>query len=171
MTPPREDNRSRDAAGFAHAANDVEDEPKETKHSPARQIFLRWIKFNAVGGIGIVVQLAALAILRSWLKLNYLLATAIAVEIAVLHNFVWHERFTWADRPPSHLTHSLIRLAKFNATNGAVSIVGNLLLMRLLVGRFKLNYVLSNCAAIAVCSLLNFLLGDRFVFESPANPV
>jgi putative flippase GtrA len=95
-----------------------------------------------------------------------LLATAIAVEIAVLHNFVWHERFTWADRPPSRLAHSLIRLAKFNATNGAVSIVGNLLLMRLVVGQFRFNYVLSNCAAIAICSLLNFLLGDRFVFES-----
>jgi putative flippase GtrA len=134
--------------------------------SQANRTFLRWIKFNAVGAIGIVVQLAALAILRSWLKLNYLLATAIAVEIAVLHNFIWHERFTWADRPPARLTHSLIRLAKFNATNGAVSIVGNLLLMRLLVGQLKFNYVLSNCVAIAVCSLLNFLLGDRFVFES-----
>jgi len=134
--------------------------------SQTNRTFLRWIKFNAVGAIGIVVQLAALAILRSWLKLNYLLATAIAVEIAVLHNFIWHERFTWADRPPARLTHSLIRLAKFNATNGAVSIVGNLLLMRLLVGQLKFNYVLSNCVAIAVCSLLNFLLGDRFVFES-----
>ncbi len=173
MTPPREreNDRSRDAATSAHASNDAEDEPRKKKHSPARQTFLRWLKFNAVGGIGIVVQLATLAILRSWLKLNYLLATAIAVEIAVLHNFVWHERFTWADRPPSRRTHSLIRLAKFNATNGAVSIVGNLLLMRLLVGRFKLNYVLSNCVAIAICSLLNFLLGDRFVFETPANPV
>jgi putative flippase GtrA len=138
--------------------------------SQTNRTFLRWIKFNTVGGIGIVVQLAALAILRSWLKLNYLLATGVAVEIAVLHNFIWHERFTWADRPPSRLTHSLTRLAKFNATNGAVSIGGNLLLMRLLVGQFNFNYVLSNCLAIAICSLLNFLLGDRFVFETPANP-
>jgi len=130
-----------------------------------RQTFFRWLKFNTVGGIGIVVQLAALAVFRSWLKMNYLLATGLAVEIAVLHNFLWHERFTWADRPATRPLHSLIRLAKFNATNGAVSIAGNLLLMRLLVGKFKFNYVASNCAAIAVCSLVNFLLGDRFVFE------
>jgi putative flippase GtrA len=169
MTPPPQDGCSRAAAPAAEVSSKAEGEIEKTKPNPARHTFLRWIKFNAVGGIGIIVQLVALAIFRSWLKLNYLLATGIAVEIAVLHNFVWHERFTWADRPPLRLTHSLIRLAKFNATNGAVSIAGNLLLMRLLVGRFKLNYIFSNCVAIAVCSLLNFLLGDRLVFETSAN--
>ncbi|MFZ0798969.1 MAG: GtrA family protein [Terriglobales bacterium] len=130
-----------------------------------RRTFFRWLKFNTVGGIGIVVQLAALAFFRSWLRLDYLLATGLAVEIAVIHNFLWHERFTWADRPAVRPVHSLIRLAKFNASNGAVSIVGNLLLMRLLVGKLKFNYVASNCVAIAACSLLNFLLGDHFVFQ------
>jgi hypothetical protein len=33
--------------------------------------------------------------------------------------------------------NSLVRLAKFNASNGAVSIVGNLLLMRLMVGNLS----------------------------------
>ena len=56
--------------------------------------FVRWDKFSAVGGIGIGVQLAALTIFRSWLKLEYLLATGLTVEIAVIHNFLWHERFT-----------------------------------------------------------------------------
>ncbi|MGZ4845818.1 MAG: GtrA family protein [Candidatus Angelobacter sp.] len=130
---------------------------------------LRWVKFNAVGGIGIGVQLAALAVLRSWLKLDYLLATGLAVEIAVIHNFLWHERYTWADRPARRPVQSLVRLAKFNASNGAVSIVGNLLLMRLLVGELKLNYVVSNLLAIVVCSLVNFLASDRFVFEARSS--
>jgi putative flippase GtrA len=128
------------------------------------------VKFNLVGGIGIAVQLAALAIFRSWVKLDYLWATGLAVEIAVLHNFLWHVRFTWADRPPRRWTHSLFRLAKFNASNGAVSIVGNLLLMRLLVGQLKFNYVVANLLAIVVCSLVNFVLGDRFVFDAEEQP-
>jgi putative flippase GtrA len=119
--------------------------------------------------LGINVQLAALAVFRSWLELDYLLATGLAVEIAVIHNFLWHERFTWADRPATRPVQSLLRLAKFNASNGAVSIVGNLLLMRLLVGEVKLNYVASNLIAIVLCSLVNFVLGDRFVFEAEAN--
>jgi len=129
----------------------------------------RWFKFNAVGGVGIVVQLAALAVLRSWLKLDYLVATGLAVEIAVIHNFLWHERFTWADRPVRRPMQSLVRLAKFNASNGAISMVGNLGLMRLLVGEVKLNYVVANLIAIVVCSLVNFLLSDRFVFDAGAN--
>ena len=72
-----------------------------------RRTVLRWIKFNAVGGIGIGVQLGALAALRSWLKLDYLLATGLAVEIAVVHNFLWHERYTWADRPATRPMQSL----------------------------------------------------------------
>jgi putative flippase GtrA len=110
------------------------------------------------------VQLAALAVFRSWLKLDYLLATGLAVEIAVIHNFLWHERYTWADRPAARPWQSLVRLAKFNGSNGAVSLVGNLLLMRQMVGECKLNYVAANVVAIIVCSLVNFLLGDRFVF-------
>jgi putative flippase GtrA len=135
-----------------------------------KQTVLRWVKFNAVGGIGIVVQLAALAFLRSFLKLDYLPATGLAVELAVIHNFLLHVRFTWADRPASRWAQSLVRLAKFNASNGAVSLAGNLVLMRLLVGEMKLNYVVANLVAIVVCSLVNFLLGDRFVFVPETNP-
>src|SRR5260370_9902492 len=135
------------------------------KPSEARQCFLRWIKFNFVGGVGIAVQLAALAFLRSWFKLDYLLATGLAVELAVIHNFLWHVRFTWADRPASRWAQSLVRLAKFNLSNGAVSIVGNLVLMRLLVGELKFNYVPSNGFAIALFCLVNFLFTDRFAFD------
>jgi putative flippase GtrA len=142
--------------------------PRLSRPSEARQRLSRWMKFNAVGGIGIVVQLAALALLRSLLKLDYLLATGLAVEIAVIHNFLWHERFTWADRPAARPVQSLVRLVKFNASNGAVSIVGNLVLMRLLVGELEFNYVVSNLVAIVVCSLANFLLSDRFVFDASA---
>jgi putative flippase GtrA len=130
----------------------------------------RWAKFNFVGGVGIGVQLGALTILHSWLQVDYLLATVVAVEIAVIHNFFWHERFTWVDRPARGPVQSFVRFVKFNACNGAVSIIGNLVLMRLLVGELKFNYVASNLFAIVVCSLVNFLLGDRFVFEAEERP-
>jgi putative flippase GtrA len=137
-------------------------------------IFLRWLKFNLVGLIGIGVQLVALAVFRSLLQLNYLLATALAVETAVLHNFLWHQRFTWADRGSAGPMQALLRLAKFNASNGAVSILANLILMRVLVGEFGVNYVVANLIAVTVCSIVNFLLSDRFVFERESevgNPI
>ncbi len=124
----------------------------------------RWLKFNLVGAIGIGVQLGMLAALRT-LDVNYLVATALAVEAAVVHNFIWHERFTWADRASVTLRQSLWRLLRFNLTTGAVSIGGNLMLMRLLVGQAHLHYLLANIITIASCGLLNFLVSDRVVFR------
>ena len=124
-----------------------------------------WLKFNAVGAIGIVVQLVALAILKSLLHLEYLLATALAVEIAVLHNFIWHQRWTWAERAGTPWA----RLVRFNLSTGAVSIAANLLFMRLLVGQFHVRYLLANLSSIAAASLANFLLSDLLVFRAPSS--
>ncbi len=60
--------------------------------------FIRWGKFNVVGAMGMVVQLAALALFSRLAPGHYLYASAAAVELAVLHNFVWHVRYTWRDR-------------------------------------------------------------------------
>jgi putative flippase GtrA len=149
--------------------NDISSRFAVLSSQRSSRAFFRWLKFNFVGGVGIAVQLAALALFRSALDLDYMLATALAVETAVIHNFLWHERFTWADRPALGFAHTLLRLAKFNAANGGVSIVGNLLLMRLLVGGLSMNYVAANLIAIGVCSVVNFLLSDRFVFGREAN--
>lgn len=127
---------------------------------------LRWCKFNMVGAIGIGVQFAALFLLKSVLRFDYMLATAIAVEAAVVHNFVWHEQFTWVDRVQASWRQSLSRFLLFNMTTGAVSILGNLALMKVLVGFGRLNYLLANAIAIALCSLANFLVSETWVFES-----
>ena len=133
------------------------------------RITLRWLKFNAVGGLGIAVQLAVLLGLKSGFHLSYLLATALAVEAAVLHNFLWHERYTWADRVRPSWRKSLPRLLRFNFTTGAVSILGNLLMMKLMVDLVHVNYLVANGVAIMVCSLLNFLVSEEWVFESEAK--
>jgi putative flippase GtrA len=126
---------------------------------------LRWLKFNLVGGLGVAVQLAGLLALKSGLHLNYLLATALAVEMAVVHNFLWHERFTWADRVQPSWQGSLPRLLRFNLATGGVSIAGNLALMKLMVSLGHVHYLIANGIAVALCSLLNFLVSEEWVFE------
>ena len=128
-------------------------------------MLLRWLKFNFVGGLGIGVQLAALWLFVSVLRINYLIATAAAVEIAVLHNFVWHEQFTWKDRSGGPIRLMLLRMLRFHIGNGLISIVGNLLLMKLLVGGFGWNYIVANIVTIGICSVANFLAAELFVFR------
>ena len=135
----------------------------------SRHTFVRWLKLNAVGGLGIVVQLTTLALLISGAKINYLLATALAVEAAVLHNFIWHERYTWADRRSVTSVQVAARLLRFNLSNGLISIAGNLLLMRLFAGQFHLPYLVANVLTIACCALLNFAAADRLVFSKPGE--
>ena len=194
--------------------------PANSPELKSTSTFIRWCKFNLVGGMGIVVQFAALFLLKGALHFNYLLATAIAVEAAVVHNFVWHEQFTWVDRVSPHpfkeetirmnaetsrirrrlqasrknsnlasplgaaetdptfsascsaaagtaerYRQSLRRLLRFNLTNGTVSILGNLALMKVMVGEGHMNYLLANAIAITLCSLANFLVSDAWVFE------
>ena len=140
--------------------------PQTSQHSARRQLGWRWLKFNLVGAIGIGVQLAMLWMLVHVLNWNYLGATVLAVETSVLHNFVWHCRFTWADRSKGIWRDVAGRLLQFNLTNGAVSIVGNVILMRVLAGVWGVPVLVANVASIALCSLANFLLSETVVFRA-----
>ena len=131
----------------------------------------QWFKFNAVGVIGTLVQLSMLTLLVALLgKTYYLLWTVMAVETAILHNFVWHVKWTWTDRMTSvtadnrNIRKIVSTLLRFNLSTGAVSIIGNLMLMRAFVGGMGVNFIVANLASIATCSLINFILSDRFVF-------
>ena len=125
-----------------------------------------WIKFNTVGVLGFGLQSGALFVLTHGVpRVSYLAATAVAVELAVLNNFVWHQRWTWKDRPSTTRRATLRRLAKFNITSGLVSMVGNLMLMGILVGRLGLPVTGANVVSVATCSICSFVLADRIAFD------
>lgn len=132
-------------------------------------LFVRAARFNAVGAAGIVVQLAALWLLTHAAHVNYLWATAIAVTAAVLHNFAWHWWWTWRDRTGGAAV--LPALARFAAANGMVSGVTNLGIMATLVPGARLDPVAANAIAIALAGVLNFALGETFVFRELRSSV
>ena len=156
-------------AGGPLASSAVREEPISAPSAPCRPggptgTGSRFLKFNGVGAIGFALQLGLLALLLR-LGVHYLVATAVAVELTLLHNFTWHEWWTWRDRPanariPSTALPSgrVTRVWRFHALNGVVSLAGNLVLMRLLVGLFDVPPV-------PACALVNFRLSDRFVFR------
>lgn len=122
-------------------------------------------RFGLVGLLGAGLQLLSLYLLTKGLHLRQVVAAPMAVEIAVLHNFLWHERFTWRERKVTGLASRAIRLWRFHAANGFVSLFGNTLLIYCFVERLKLPVLPSTIGAIGLCSLLNFLLADRWVFR------
>ena len=129
--------------------------------------FVRCCKFNLVGAVGMIFQLGVLAALNRAVPRHYLVATAASIELTLLHNFIWHLRFTWRDRRESGTIPG--KLIRFHAANGVVSMVGNLGLMRLLVREAHLRVLFSNVIAILVCSMVNFWLSHRWAFASESS--
>jgi len=122
---------------------------------------VRFGKFGAVGIVGAAVQVVLFAVLTRWLPAAG--AAAIAVELTVLHNFVWHERLTWRDRTAAGVWR---RLWRFHAANGLVSIVGNAAAVWALTGA-GVPALAAQGAAIAVCAPVNFWVADRWVWGRP----
>jgi putative flippase GtrA len=125
-------------------------------------LFARWMRFSAGGTYGFLLQLFALMVIANWLPLAW--ATAVAVEIAVVHNFIWHELYTWNDRHVSGGRALAGRFVRFQVSNGLISLAGNVLLTTLLHDRFKIPAVIANTIAIGACAVFNFAASEWLVF-------
>ena len=130
----------------------------------------RFLRFNLVGIIGIAVQLITLALLSRALPAHYLLTSTLAVELTILHNFVWHLHYTWPAESRPRLRDALTRLLRFHLSNGLISLAGNLALTRLFVHSAHLPVVFANALTIACCGLANFLLAHHWVFLTRSAP-
>ena len=126
--------------------------------------FVRWGKFNLVGAMGAVVQLAALALLNRMAPGHYLCATAAAIELTLLHNFAWHLHYTWRDRRDN--SARITQLVRFHLSNGLVSMLGNLALMRILVHGAHLPVVAANAIAIRCWSVVKICFGNNRAFAA-----
>ena len=86
-------------------------------YSPLFKVFL---KFGAVGGSGVIVNLLCLAL---FIKLGFSdsIASALAIEISIVSNFILNELWTFRDRI-SDKTHYFQRAFKFQT----VSLIGAL---------------------------------------------
>ncbi|HEX7087970.1 MAG TPA: GtrA family protein [Vicinamibacterales bacterium] len=122
--------------------------------------------FIAVGLLGFILQVAVLDGLVSHAGLPYPLAVALAVELAILHNFAWHERWTWRDRHEPGFVAVAGRLVRFNTATALTSIAGNLLVTMALVEWLRVPVIPAGIAAVGLMSVLNFTLTDRVVFRT-----
>lgn len=119
--------------------------------------------FLVVGAFGFVLQIALLQMLLTVWNWSYLPATVLAVEAAVLHNFLWHERWTWRDR--RHLAADrLASLLRFHISNGLTSIIGNAIVTTAGVELLHVPPVIANVVAVIAISVVNYLAADRWVF-------
>src|SRR5260370_13685656 len=146
-----------------HVANLYRAEtPRRVPATQFQPKLLRWLKFNAVGVAGFALQLGLLWVFTRVCGIHYLLATTLAVEIAVLHNFVWHELWTWRGLAAADRWRRLVR---FHLANGFVSIASNVMLTWMLKDGLHLPLLVANAGAVVMTALLNFALAAVWVFQ------
>jgi putative flippase GtrA len=119
-----------------------------------------------VGTLGTAVQLLAVACFSRLTPGHHLAATAAGLELSLVHNFFWHEHYTWRERDVALSRGS--RLLRFHLANGLISLAGNLTLVALFV-RFDVNLIAANLTAICLCAGLNYSIGNNWVFREAAR--
>jgi putative flippase GtrA len=125
----------------------------------------KWLRFNAIGTMGVGVQLILLLVLTKLFHIHYLVATMLAVECAIIHNFFWHQQWTWKENATQTKMDALRRFLKFNTSSGTVSIVGNVGVTAALMQVVHLPLMICNILAIGACNIANFLFANNFVFQ------
>ncbi len=113
----------------------------------------RAVKFAIVGLTGVLVNLGILWLLHGQLGLHDLVAVPIAVELSILSNFFFNDRFTFHDRRHDHF---LERLAKFNAVS-LLALAINFTAYALLTRGFGMDYLVAQLIAIVVAFGANYL--------------
>jgi len=116
-------------------------------------------KFAVVGASGAVLNTAVLYALYEWLRMPLLGASAVAVEIAVVSNFLLNDRWTFGARSPA-----LRRFVKFNVSSLA-GVTVNVLAVRVFTG-LGLHLVLANLVGIALGFAVNFALSSSWVWAT-----
>lgn len=127
------------------------------------------VRWAAVGVLGFVVQSVVLWTLVRLVLMPLPVATALAVASAVVHNYCWHERWTWADRSARGALERIVRFGKFCGVAGFLSVLGNAWLTTMVASWWDDSILIANLTAVLTLAVANWLLADSFVFAPRAG--
>ena len=125
--------------------------------------FLRLIKFSIVGVIGAGINTGFLWFLTDFVGLFYLVSSAVAIEIAIIIQFLMNDRWTFKERKTTLARQFIKRILKSNLwrSGGLVVNIGILYLFTEYMGVY---YLLSNIFGIICAFLLNYILESRLTW-------
>jgi dolichol-phosphate mannosyltransferase len=131
--------------------------------SAAWREWKRIFKFGIVGISGIVVNLGILFLLVEFFGLNKDLASPIAIEFAILNNFIWNDLWTFGSVENQKVSGRWHRLVAFNMVSvGGAAINYGIFLV--LTSWFAVYYLAAQFIGILVAFVWNFLINRRITW-------
>ncbi len=125
--------------------------------------FLRLTKFSIVGVIGAGINTWFLWLFTDVVGLYYLYSSAIAIEIAIILQFLMNDRWTFKEQKTMHVEQFVKRIIKSNIwRSGGLAV--NIGVLYFLTEYLGVYYLLSNIAGIICSFLLNYLFESRLTW-------
>jgi dolichol-phosphate mannosyltransferase len=117
----------------------------------------RFLRFAAVGLSGLVVDMGALYLLFDVLGMGLTRSAILAAELAIINNFVWNDRWTFADLSQKQRSKRMTikRFLKFNVIC-VMGLILKVLLLNFFFNGLHLSPYVANFLAIAVVTFWNF---------------
>ncbi len=117
----------------------------------------RFLRFGFVGLSGVVIDMGLLYLFHSVWGFALTRSAIFAAEFAILNNFFWNDRWTFADVAQQQRSPGKVfkRLLKFNLVC-LMGLVLKVLLLNILFNGLGVNAYLANLVAIAIVTVWNF---------------
>jgi dolichol-phosphate mannosyltransferase len=125
--------------------------------------FERITRFASVGALGTVLNLAIMAALMS-ADIHYVLAALVAIEITIVTNFLFGERFVFRDQRAGGRP-MWVRLGSSLAFNNAEALVKVPLLMAL-VELLSIHELIAQATVLLAAFFLRFLFTTRVIYRT-----
>jgi putative flippase GtrA len=142
---------------------------------PPRLPFIGWIlrhrflKFGAVGGSGVLVNLGLLYLGQEYLfaaieppSVRLDVSLGLAILCATVNNFTWNRLWTWEDRSQRIDTPLLVQFGQYALSN-VLGIFLQVSFTKMLAP--YVHYLLANLTSNAVACIFNYLLNDAWTFR------
>lgn len=118
------------------------------------------VRFGLVGASGVAVNTGFLYVYHGLLGWALIPASVLAVEAAIVNNFLWNDRWTFSARDKTPY-----RFFRFNLVSlGGLAV--NTLVLALVVTVTRIHYLVANLVAIAAAMAWNFAANSRWTWRS-----
>ena len=130
-----------------------------------KQTLKKIFRFQLVGFGGSLINSSCLWLLHGLLNIDLLIAGAISIELAIIHNYTWHYFQTWKSRIKYKFSDYFVRLFKYNIITASIDFYINLGILCLLVSFIGIHYMIANLMAMTAGFLVKFIINETIIFK------
>lgn len=122
-----------------------------------------------VAWTGTVVNIFFLWLFHGHLEIPVLIASAMAIEIAILNNYTLNYFITWRDKVTPSIGGYFRLLIRFNIIIASIDFVIRLSILYALVNFVGVNYLIADMIGMLITPFVKFTANHSIIFQETAH--